>query len=288
MHRILKGLGLGLAAFATLALGATAYLFIASQRVMARTYDVPVSSFDAPSDSASVRRGKRLATIYGCNNCHGPTMQGTVLYDEPGIARISAPNLTSVVKEYTDGELERVIRHGVKRDGRTTWIMPSPMFNYLTDDDLGAIIAYVRSVPEARGGVGRETTIKTLGRIGIVTGQFRPHAADIDQQARPVAPDTSDPLSHGRYLVMTACTECHGVNLRGTDIVKAPNLLVSAAYSDEAFAKLMRTGVGLTDRDLGLMREVGQVRFSQFTDTEVRAIRTYLAEFVRQGGERLP
>lgn len=48
-------------------------------------------------------------------------MEGTILYDEPGIARFSAPNLTAVVKEYTDAELERLIRHGVKIDGTSAW-----------------------------------------------------------------------------------------------------------------------------------------------------------------------
>jgi mono/diheme cytochrome c family protein len=288
MKRILKWLSVAASVIFALGLVATLYVFVASQRVVARTYDAPLTDFNAPSDQASVRKGARLATIYGCNNCHGSAMTGTVLYDEPGIARITAPNLTAVVKEYTDAELERLVRRGVKRDGTSTWIMPAPMFSHLTDEDLGAIMAYVRSVPQSSAGVGRETTIRPLGRIGIVTGQFKPLATTIPHSPASINPDQANPLVLGKYLVMTACTECHGANLEGSAVVKAPNLLVSAAYSDDDFFRLMRTGQGLGDRKLGLMAEVGAARFASFTDGEVQAIRAYLNEFVKRGGTALP
>lgn len=46
--------------------------------------------------------------------------------------------------------------------------------------------------------------------------------------------------------------------------------------------------MGIGNRNLGLMTEVGQARFSSFTDTEVSAIRVYLDAFVKQGGKALP
>lgn len=287
MKRILKWLGVGLGSVAALALCAAAYLFIASQRVVARTYDVPLSTFNAPSDPESVRKGQRLATIYGCNNCHGKDLAGTDMFDKPGIAHITAPNLTEFVKDYTDAELERLIRRGIKSDGTSAWIMPSSMYAHLTDEDLGAITAYVRSLPQTNG-IGRKTDIRLLGRIGVLTGQFEPQVTKIDSLKKTSAPNPSDPLSHGRYLVMTACTECHGANLQGWPFMGSPNLVVAAAYSEEDFTHLMRTGAGLGNRDLGLMTEMGKIRFSSFTDTEVSAIRTYLAAFAKQGGSALP
>jgi mono/diheme cytochrome c family protein len=287
MKRLLKIVAMTLGALAGIALCAAVYVYIASERVIERTYDVALMNFHAPTDTTAIEAGRRLATIYGCNNCHAAGMNGTVLYDEPGIARISAPNVSRIVKEYSDAELERLIRHGVKRDGTSTWIMPAPMFSHLTDEDLGNIIAYVRSLP-ALDGVERELTLRPLGRIGIVTDKFRPLATEVTANGTARAPDRTDPMSHGKYLVMTACTECHGANLEGSDIVNAPSLLVAAAYSKEEFARLMRTGRGIGERKLGLMAEVGQVRFSSFTDAEVDAVRTYLEAFVRQGGTALP
>src|SRR5262249_33691256 len=109
-----------------------------------------------------------------------------------------APNLTRIVREYSDGELERVIRHGVKRDGTTTWIMPAQMFTAMSDRDLADVIAFVRSVP-LKDGPGRETTLKPLGRLGVVLGKFTPVAQQIDQHAKHAADRSSQKL--GEYLV---------------------------------------------------------------------------------------
>ena len=287
MKRLFRILAIGVGALAAIAFGVALFVYVASERVVARTYDVPVTAFQAPRDAAAIAAGRHLATIYGCNNCHAPQLNGTALYDAPGIARISAPNVSRIAPEYSDGELERLIRHGVKRDGTSTWIMPATMFRHLTDDDLGNIIAYVRSVP-AIDGVERELTLRPLGRIGVVTHKFQPVAL----QVRDIEPlrtlDRSDPLSHGRYLVMTACTECHGSRLEGSEIVKAPGLMIAAAYSPGDFSKLMRTGTGIGDRELGLMSEAARARFASFSDAEVVAVRTYLDAFVKQGGTSLP
>ena len=287
MQRFVKILVRVLNVIVGIALIAGGYVYVASERMVAKMYEAPLTTFTSPHDAGSIEQGKRLATIYGCNNCHGPLLNGTVMFDEPGIARISAPNLTRVLRDYSDAELERVVRRGVKKNGTSTWIMPSQMFSHLTDEDLGRIIAYVRSVP-ARDGVEAEVSMRALGRIGIVSGKFTPVAEQIVANARADSPNRADPLSHGKYLVMTACTECHGARLEGSEFVKAPSLLVAAAYSKEDFARLMRTGVGIGNRKLGLMAEMGQVRFSSFTDSEVEAVRTYLEAFVKQGGTRLP
>jgi cytochrome c553 len=91
-------------------------------------------------------------------------------------------------------------------------------------------------------------------------------------------------------MVMTACTECHGQKLEGRTIgaFKTPSLAIAAAYSANDFSTLMRTGVGLGGRNLGLMTEMGQIRFVNFSDQEVRAIRSYLSLFVQQGGIEPP
>lgn len=286
MKRALKLLTLTVGVLLTAGLCAAGYVYVASERALARTYAVPLKPFQAPRDATAVAAGQRLATIYGCNNCHGARLEGTKLYDEPGIARISAPNVSRIAHEYTDAELERLIRHGVKLDGTSTWIMPAAMFSHLTDEDLGNIIAWVRSMP-AVDGVAREMTLRPLGRIGVVSEKFVPQALQVTA-SEPSAMDRADPLAQGRYLVMTACTECHGANLAGSDIVNAPGLMVAAAYSQADFARLMRTGIGRGDRKLGLMTEVGQVRFSAFTDAEVDAVRAYLEAFVQRGGTVLP
>lgn len=287
MNRFVKVLGLAAGGLVALAAVAFLYVFIASERVAARTYDVPLSNFSARTDAEAVRRGERIATIVGCTNCHGAELQGVVFYDEPNIARITAPNLTKVVPEYSDAELARLLRHGVKRDGTAAWIMPSAMFSHLSDADLEAVIAYVRSKP-ARDGVAPEVTMRALGRVGVATKRFTPAVTEIEATRSRAAPDQADPISYGRYLVMNACTECHGQQLQGSEFLKAPSLLVAAAYSETDLANLLRNGVALGERKLGLMSKVSPARFATLTDDEIHAIRAYLSAFVQQGGAALP
>ena len=277
MGRIAKWVGYGLAGLMGLGLLAAAIVYLVSEHEIRRQYAVPFASIAVPHDAGSIEKGKRLATVYGCfNSCHGKQMEGSELYDEPGIAKINAPNLTRVVREYTDAQLERLIRRGVKRDGTTTWIMPAPMFSRLSDEDLVQIIAFVRSSPVLDGPM-REVTVRPLGRLGIVTGQFKPLAGEIGPEVIRVAvTDRSDPLAFGKYLVQTACTECHGADLNGSEFLHAPSLAVSAAYSDDDFRRLMRTGVAIGGRQVGMMTEVGRTRFPSLTDDEVDAVREYL------------
>jgi cytochrome c553 len=282
MKRILRVLGFLVLGLVALALLGAAYVFIASQRIIARTYDAPLPAFTTSSDAETIRKGERLATLVGCNNCHGADLTGTVMFDQPAVARINAPNLTRLLKAYTNAELVRLLRHGVKQDGTSTWIMPSYMFSHLTDEDLAAVIAFVRSKPE-RDGVESGVSIRALGRLGVVLGTFKPEAAGIEAHPRREAPDMSDPLSHGRYLVMNACTECHGRKLEGWEYIKAPSLAIAAGYTEADLAKLLRTGVALGDRKLGLMSKISPVRFATLTDIEVKAIHTYLNAFAQRG-----
>jgi cytochrome c553 len=278
MRRILKWLGLGVGGLTVLALGAAALVYLLSEQITRKTYDLPLSSIAFPTDSLVLAEGQRLATVRGCySGCHGERLDGGVFIDEPLLARLVAPNLTQVVAQYTDAELERVIRHGIRRNGKSTLGMPSSMFYHLSDQDLGAIIGFLRSAPVTEG-PATEISLGPLARLGIVLGKYNPQAELIDHDAPRVAvPDTSDHITFGRYLALTSCTECHGLNLHGNPDGSAPNLVIAATYSEEDFARLMRTGKASGDRELRLMSDVARGRFSHLTDGEIRALHSYLS-----------
>lgn len=286
MRTAIKWLGRIAAAAAALVIGAAGYIYVMSEREAQRRFDAPLAAYQAPRHPSSIDQGRRLAVVHGCTVCHGAQLQGRVMFDEPGVARIRTPNVVRTIRGYTDSELERLLRRGVKRDGLGVWVMPAA--THLAAQDLDAIVAYVRSLPESPG-VDTEILLRPLGRIGVATGKFQSSAVAALRDTKPHTLDPSNPLSVGRYLVTSACTECHGNQLQGTQIAKAPGLLVAAAYqNDEDFVRLMRTGVGLGGRDLGKMSAMSRERFSSFTDDEIRAIRGYLQEFVRRGGTSMP
>jgi cytochrome c553 len=275
---MLKWLGLGVGALTVLALGAAAFVYLLSEQMIRKTYDLPLSPIALPTDSIALTEGQRLATVRGCyNGCHGERLDGGVFIDQPLLARLVAPNLTQVVAQYTDAELERVIRHGVRRNGRSTLGMPSSMFYHLSDQDLGAIIAFLRSAPVTEG-PATEISLGPLARLGLVLGKYHPQAELIDHDApRLAVRDTSDHITFGKYLALTSCTECHGLELQGNPDGPTPNLGIAATYSEEGFVRLMRTGKALGDRELRLMSDVARGRFSHLTAGEMKALHTYLS-----------
>ena len=118
-------------------------------------------------------------------------------------------------------------------------------------------------VAEALAAQQDDLTYANLAIRGRKLGQII--AEQVEPGVDRSAPDTNDPMSQGRYLVMTSCTECHGTDLQGSEFLGAPNLLIAAAYSEPDFARLMRDGVGMGSRELGLMSEVAKARFAGFT-----------------------
>jgi mono/diheme cytochrome c family protein len=276
MRKALRRLGYGLAGLVVLMVVAWVGIYIQSERELRRAYQVPASTFVAPPpDSALVAEGQRLAAIRGCfGGCHGDRSEGGVFFDDPRVARLVAGNLTRAVRQYSDAELERIIRHGVRPDGVGVFGMPSEMFYHLSDRDLGAIVAFLRSEPEMEGPAS-EVHPRILGRIGVATGQYQSAAVRLANPApRMDAVDGTDPIAFGRYLAVTVCTECHGDDLRGGEMT--PSLAVVAGYSREDFASFLRTGIDRAGNERGLMSGVARSRFVHLTDAEITALHTYL------------
>lgn len=260
-----------------LILVAYAALYVISERVLHRQYEIPKVSLAVPTDQQSIDEGKRLATIRGCvGGCHGKDAEGQVMFNAPAVARIMAPNLTAAVRNYSDAELVVAIRNGIRPDGRSMLIMPSESFISLTDADVGKIIAYLKSLPPAPG-PDASVALGPLGRLGLASGNFKMVAQLIAETVPP--PEASgDEQKMGRYLAQTACAGCHAGSLRGASNPKftSPDLAIVAAYSPEAFTRLLRTGVALGERKLGMMSTEARGRLTHLNDTEIAALHSYL------------
>jgi cytochrome c553 len=256
---------------------AYATVYLLSERIMRRTYVVPGVAISIPTDAESIAEGRRLATLRGCfNGCHGKTAEGAVMLDEPMIAHIVAPNLTAAFRQYNDAQLEAIIRKGVRPDGRSVLVMPGEAFVWLTDADLGRIMAFLKSLPPFDG-PGPGIAPGPLGRLGLVTGKFKT-AAQLIADAEPPPEATNDQAKFGRYLARTTCAQCHGTALKGdsTPDFVAPDLRIAAAYSLEQFTDLVRTGEGIGGRKLDTMGPWARRNLSQLNDMEIAALYSYL------------
>ena len=277
MKRLLRWLGMALGSLAVLAIIAYAVLYALSERVLRRTYEAPAVAISIPTDPASIIEGRRLASIRGCfGGCHGKQAEGKVMFDEPMVGRVVAPNLTAAVRRYSDTQLAVLIRNGVRPGGRSTIVMPSEAFVGLTDGDLGRIIAFLKSLP-AVAGPGPSLSLGPLGRLGLTAGKFKLTAQLIAETVPP--PDaTGEAAVFGRYLARTICAQCHGTNLRGDSNpdFTSPSLEIVAAYPPESFAQLLRTGEALGGRNLRTMSPWAREHFAYLTDSEIAALYSYL------------
>jgi mono/diheme cytochrome c family protein len=171
--------------------------------------------------------------------------------------------------------------------------MPSNSFHYLSDEDLGALIAYLKSLPPVDNELPARR-IEPLGRLMMAVGMFPPLAVDrIDHTSPPpAAPEPGETVAYGQYLSRT-CTECHGANLNGAPFgppgqeVPTPNLTPGgemASWTEEDYFKTMRSGVTPSGRQLN--GEMPWMYFSQMSDEELRAIWLYLQSLpaLEQGG----
>jgi len=242
INRLLRWIGLGLAGLAVIGISAYTVVYMLSERALSRTCNVPAVAISIPTDPASSIEGQRLATIRGCyGGCHGKEAGGVVMFDEPMIRRVVAPNLTAAVRRYSDVQLAGVIRHGVRPGGRSMVVMPAEAFVLLTDAYLGRIIAFLKSLPAIEG-PGPSVSLGPLGRIGVAIGQYRTVA-----QLIAATPDFT-----------------------------SPSLQVVAAYSPAAFTQLLRTGVALGGRNLATKRPWARKFLAQLTDPEIAALYRYL------------
>ena len=292
IRKILKWIGIVLGSLIGLLMLAFVVLYVIGTVKWNRlhgTYEVPVETISIPTDQASIARGEHIATIRMCRSCHTEALSGQS-DSVPGLITLSIPNLTAgaggVGDTNTTEDWVRAIRHGVGHDGRGLVLMPSGVFYYLSDEDLGALIAYLKSLPAVDNELPK-SDLGPLGRVMLTLGQLPPeivpNVISIDHEApRPAAPEPGVTVEYGKYLA-TTCALCHGSNLNGQMISEggpeylAPNLTPGGemhAWSEEDFLRTLRTGV--TPGGHQLKDVMPWKYFGQMTDDELKAVWMYL------------
>ena len=225
---------------------AASTIYALSSQAISHKYafrEVPVT---LPSDSASLAFGAHFVEL-SCRGCHYPNLRGGIMFEEPGVARVIAPNVLEKIRSYSDAELAGYMRYGVRKDGSGTFVMPPPGFYHLSDDDLGSIIAYLRTLRDTNTTASAPALTNSygpIGRLGIVTKQFGLSVTFIDTTVARVGADSSYRSSrHGEYLARVICTECHTDALIGDPARPSPSIAGAAGYSLDQFTTLMRSGI---------------------------------------------
>lgn len=289
MKKALKWIGIVLAGLVGLLIIAVLAIFVITNARINKTYDIQPEAVVIPTDEQSLARGKHLAVTRGCVDCHGENLGGAPFIEDPALGSLYAGDLTSgqggIGGAYTDLDWVRAIRHGVGPDGRPLLYMPSQEFYYLGDEDLGALIAYLKTVPAVDNELP-PNSIGPLGRILFLAGQLPLLPVEsIDHTGpRPEAPQPGVTVAYGQYLAV-GCQGCHGPDFTGGPIPGAPPDATLASnitpagdiggWAEEDFIQTMRTGVTPDGRELDgawmPWRVVGQM-----TDDELKALWLFL------------
>lgn len=187
-----------------------------------KNFTAPYPDIEAVNDSAVIERGKYL--VYGaahCVSCHVPMdkyelaesgaeipLSGGWELDIP-LGKIRAPNLTpdpeTGIGNISDGELARSMRYLV--NSRHKYMLPLMPFQELSDDDVQAIISFLRSQPPVNNEVP-ETEFTFLGKMLLAMGVLSPEGPE-NTPPESMKPDSS--MRYGKYLAKSVanCFGCH-------------------------------------------------------------------------------
>jgi mono/diheme cytochrome c family protein len=212
---------------------------------------------DALARERARARGEHLVNArYVCVECHGANFGGGTMVDAFPLGQFLGPNLTtgegSKTVGYTPADWDRIVRHGIRRDGRPA-IMPSVDFVEMSDQELSDIIVYIQSRP-AVDNVVPESTFGPLGKILVATGQLTPEGLHRppDPVHAALPPPTAATVEFGRHIA-SVCTGCHGTTFEGGPIPGGdpswppsrnltPHADALGPWSYEQFATALREG----------------------------------------------
>jgi hypothetical protein len=214
MKKLLKAIGVLALLLVAILCGALLYVKTALPRVG------EAQNIKVEHTQERVERGRYLANcVTVCMDCHstrdwtlfsGPIKPGTLgmggekfdrQYGFPGV--YFSKNITPAgIREYTDGELLRVITTGVDRKGRAMFpVMPYHYYGRMDTEDILSIIAYLRTLPALENKVPDSQSDFPMSLI------INTLPTKASPQKRPAM---SDSLAYGHYLVNAAgCAECH-------------------------------------------------------------------------------
>jgi mono/diheme cytochrome c family protein len=258
----------------------------------------------AEDNTAFIKRGEYLINgPVACGNCHnargpdfkfipGKVLAGGFHIVNPGAFDVYSANITqdreTGIGEWSDEQIMRAIRQGVDKEGKVIFPpMPVPTYNNMSDDDVKALVAYLRTVKP-------------------ISNKVEESKWNIPQKAMPApkgapAPSPADKVAYGGYIVnsLAHCFECHSspdahgapdvaghMGAGGFHIHLGPDMEVITAnitpdpetgigkWSDDDIKKALTQGV--TPKGGHLSPPMPYPFFAHMTPEDVDAVITYI------------
>lgn len=290
MRKVLKWIGIILGGLVGLLIVAGVVLYSIGYSNLNKTRQVQPITISIPGDEAALARGEHLVDVT-CTSCHGADLSGDILLDDPVMGTVYTANITGLTDQRSDEELVLAIRHAIGPGGRQIIAMPSDAFIYYSAEDLGAIIAYLKTIPRNEKEY-RAPDLSIPGYIMLGAGMFGDlSTAEVinHEQQFSQMPEVGANEAYGAYL-SHLCTTCHGQDLSGAQPSVpgspiAPNLTPGgglAAWSEADFIQAMRSGVTPSGHQLD-PDFMPWKSWAKLHDEELQAIWMYLASLpVRQ------
>jgi mono/diheme cytochrome c family protein len=168
----------------------------------------------ANAQSDLVKRGDYLVNgILTCGNCHSPKgppaavagkdFSGGLSWDEPPF-KVTAPNITqdkeTGIGKWSDADIKKLIRTGEMPNGvHIAMIMPTGFYHIMTERDLDAVVAYLRTIKPISNKVA-DPIYKMPQVEHVLPGGEKPYTEAM----------MADKVKKGFYLATIAhCMECH-------------------------------------------------------------------------------
>jgi mono/diheme cytochrome c family protein len=233
-----------------------------------------------------VARGEHIADTF-CAGCHSltgelPMAGGRDLGKDAAInlGAYVASNLTPAgpLKDWTDGEIFRALRDGIDKDGRTLAIMSTTRGRNLSDEDVQAVIAYLRNQPAVANETLDPPDQPNLLAMVLLGAGLLPKAEPPIEGAIS-APPKGSTVEYGEYLFSyNDCRDCHGMDLKGgVEGQLTPigwNLELVKGWTEEDFITTMRTGVD--PNGYTLSPNMPWKNIGRMDDVELAAMYVYL------------
>lgn len=285
-NAIVKWVGVLLSGLLTLVLSLVSIVILIGLVTFYTPVNLPVPDLSVSLTPENIQRGEHLADSF-CTSCHSPNTELPLIggvdlgKDIPiPLGEFISVNLTPAgpLKNYSDGEIFNVLRNGINPKGRRLVFMSTVRARNMSDDDVKAVIAYLRSQPavtnETPDPPDRPTLLAAfMSGAGLLPKGQPPIAGVI------TAPPKGPTVEYGEYILSYQdCRDCHGEDLKGgVEGQLAPigwNLDLVKGWTVEQFITTMRTGVDPNQyqmTDQMPWRAIGRM-----DDVELKATYAYL------------